>query len=277
MTTKQTIDIEKSLKSFFELPDWVERSLMLGGVYAALYIIYFGLIFIFIIPFIGWIIGCLGFIVIFFVAMAFWIYTIGYKYELIQAEMSDKPFDDIKIFENYKERLTHGGKIYVGNLIYSIPVIILYFIGYALMFLPMGILGSVGETDNEALGLLALPSMGLMLIGYLPLGIALLYQMFQAFFITPTITALYVKEQSISAMLKFKNVWAFIRANFVNLLLLMALTMGIGFVLYFASMISMFLVIICIGIILFPAVLGIGATYVIHMQASIIGQIAKQN
>ncbi|MBU0975902.1 MAG: DUF4013 domain-containing protein [Patescibacteria group bacterium] len=277
MANKQTIDIERSLKGFFELPDWMERSLMLGGSYAVLYIIYFFLIIILIIPFIGWVIGCCGFIFIIIAALAMWIYTIGYKYELIKAEMLGTPYTKIKVFENFNERFQHGAKIFVANLVYSIPTIILYVIGYALMFLPMGMLGSLGSSDNDYLGFMAFPSMFLMLLGYVPIGIAVIYQMFQSFFITPSITAMYAKEQSISAMLQFGKVWIFIKENFINLLLLLALTMGTGFIIYFASMISSFLILLCIGIILLPAVFAIGLTFIIHMQASIIGQICKQN
>lgn len=281
MRKNKQIDIAESLQFFFKLPDWKERTIWIGGVSIASLVFYFLAFVLFFIPFIGWACGCVVFILLGLFFLLFWIYILGYQFEIIKAVAKGKKIDSVKINVYDSERLKCGFKIFIGSLVQNIPTIVLYGLGYGLILIPSVLLGftsNSGVSDSDSLSpSLALVGIFGMFLGYIPFGIAWLYMMFQQFFFYPASICLYFKEEQISSMLKVREIWDLIKKNWISLLLYLAITFGIGMILYFVYMISIFLILLCIGIVLIPIVMAVAMSIIIHIQAHMLGQLCKLN
>jgi hypothetical protein len=281
MKKNKIIDIAESLQFFFKLPDWKERILWLGGASCVALLVYFLAFAFFLIPIIGWICGCFLIVAVGIFHFLFWIYVLGYQFEIIKAVASGEELTTVKPNEDYSERLRHGFRIFLGNLIQNVPTLILYLLSYALFFIPTILLAATQDSNNSSFDLastfLAFIAIFGMLIGYIPMFLAWIYMMFQQFFMYPAAIFSYYREEKISAMLRFKEIWTFIKANWINLLLYLAIIFGIGIVMYMLGTISFFLIFLCIGIILAPLIWALGMTVIIHVQAHMLGQICKLN
>jgi len=274
MATNKTIDIKQSLEFFFKLPDWKMRTLWIGGITALLIALYVIVMLFWFVPIIGWIIGCC---LIFFLAvgyLVFWIGIIGYQYEIIRRVKQNKPIETLKFNLFKKEQFRHGLKLFLGDALYSIPALVLYSLTYGFMFLPVLFVGQTESNSTSASELLILP---FMLISYLPMFLGWFYLMFQQFFIFPSIRVVYTRNEKFSDMFDFKHIWRFIKKNLVNFLLYFAIFFAIMMLMQFLFMLSFFLIFICIGILVTPILISISVTYFVHVQAHIIGQMAKVN
>jgi len=155
--------------------------------------------------------------------------------------------------------------------------ILLYFLTFALLFIPMTLWGVSQDSGASEITVDYFGILGgfFFLFSYIPMFIAWFYVMFQQYFMYPAMIYLYTKKQTISTMLKVSKIWDFIKKNFINLLLYAAILFGVGLVFTFIVTISSFLIILCIGIFILPIVLVVGITYFTHVQAHLLGQLCK--
>jgi hypothetical protein len=280
MKQPQYIDIKESLHYFFKFPDWKKRTAIVGSIALIGIILYFVAFVLFFIPFIGLLIVCGMFLFIIVFYILYNLYLKGYTYAVVKAVAENKDPSLIPFLGNYKYRITHGFRLFVGNLVYSVPTILLYIFGYTMMIVPMFLLGGTEKTNSQTqnsdspMGIIIII---LMFIGYIPLMVGVLLQMINQYFVSPVIICQYYGKETIKSMLQFKEVWLFIKKNAANLLLYAAILWGIGMVFGIALMFSYFLVFVCIGIIVLPVIMAIGSTLIIHIQAHLIGQICRMS
>ncbi|MCA9382960.1 DUF4013 domain-containing protein [Candidatus Dojkabacteria bacterium] len=276
MAKKQnSIDVEKAVRFFFELPDWKDRALKFAGVYLAAYVV---LIIVYvlgfvasIIPILGALLFCGSFILVWLGMIAINFYFQGYKIEVTEAVAAGKKVEDIVILDKYQERVKEGAKLSIASFIYMLPSVILYFAAYAMMFIPL-ILTDGGGQNEEPSGIFLVG----MLLFYVLFFIGWILQMIVQFAIFPAIWATYSLEHNFKKSISPEVLWSFIKDNYINIILFLAITMGMSMVMGFAAMLSLVLVLLCIGIVLYPLVFIVGGALIMHAQAHMVGQMIKQ-
>jgi len=281
MAKQKNIDVIESLKYFFKLNDWIERCLLIGGtplIGIVIYLISFLFAFI---PAIGPCIFCCLLTLLALAGIAYGVYLTGYKYALIKALVSDKNVEEIKVFDNINERFKKGLKILLGNLVYISPLIIAYIISYLIMFVPI-FLGNIfndnNQTDKSIISnIFAFSSFIMLFISYIPMFLGWVYQVFFQYFLKPSSVVIFSKDKKIRSMLNFKECWQFLKSNFVNLLSLLAVNICLSLIFGILLTTSMVLIFICIGIVIIPILVAFFTTYILHIQAHLIGQLIKNS
>lgn len=272
MKKQNNLDIAAAIKHFFELPDWKQRSLYFGGAYLIAVVVYIIAIFLFMIPLVGCFIGFGLILLVFIYFILFTLFIQGYMYDLVKVIAKDEDPQSVLLLDKYKERIKHGFKITLANLVYFLPIIILNIVAYGLIFLILPLL----ESSNFDVSVVAGLWMGLSMIGmYVIMGVSFIYQMLQVFFVYPASLYIYFSEGTLKAMLDIPRVWKFIKDNVFNLLIVSAIIFGAGMMFYFASFIAGVLIFLCIGIILVPIVYGIGGTWILHTYSHLLGQLFR--
>ncbi|MFQ5493661.1 MAG: DUF4013 domain-containing protein [Candidatus Dojkabacteria bacterium] len=284
MKKGESIDIGASITHFFELKDWVNRTLFIGGFLAIIIAVSFFMSFLFIIPIIGWIIGCFLTVVVIIGSLLYAAYLEGYKLELIKAISTGKSMETVSIAANYSMRFKKGAILMLANFIYVLPIVLLYVIGFGLMFAPLILTGTSTASDvlmDDTSGAAAADAVGgtaiifSSLLFYLIIFIGIIYQMLQQYMIYPPMIIQYVKKGTFGSMFEWGVMWEFMKNNWVNMLIYAVLTFGAGIVLWFANMIGVFTLLICIGFILLPIIWAVGTVYILHLQAHMLGQMAR--
>lgn len=278
MAKNKSIDIKEAFTHFFALPDWKTRCIYLGIPTVITLFFYFISTLFMLIPIVGIFVCAGSFLLMMILLVIYGMYISGYSYEIAEAVLSDKAIEDIKVNENIKGRISIGFRLLLASLVYAIPIIILYIIGYAMIFLPMILLGVEEGSDgpeSTANGILSLFSIILMFVGYIPLILTWVYQIFLQFFIFPAIMNQYIKYSSFESLLSFRDIWKFIKANFINLLIYFAVMLGSYMLFSVATWISMALILLCVGLILLPILMAVFTSYFVHLQGYMIGNIIK--
>lgn len=268
----ENIDFVAALRFFFDLPDWQTRSKEFALLYIAMlvgtFIVYILASIIFIIPILGWIVGSVMFLALFLGSIAFNLYILGYKLEVADAVSKGGDISEVKVLGNWKGRIMNVLGLGVAQLIYTVPVIILYVIALFALF---GFIATAEATNADAY---AVPGI---VIFYGIIFLAGIVQFLIQTFIYPVMHVLYLEDKSIVNIMNPTKIWNFLVDNLFNILLYIAAMLLASFVIGIASLIAMITVLVCIGIILYPAVIVVGQVYSVHMQAYIFGQMAKLN
>ena len=283
---KFQLDLGKSLRSFIDMKDWQNRLLFTGGAYM---IMIFGWIVasvVFLIPLLGIFLGCFLTIVLLVFSIAFSFYIEGYRLELITAASKGQSMESVHVNTNYQERIIKGFWILSARQLYLLPIIILSI----LSFMPavIGILSSPSaymatcagtapcshSSIDTTASLLTITSS---ILFYVVILLGIVYQAFIRYVIEPGMIIMYLKEGTFGSMFKLKQIWRFDKRNWENLLIYLAMTMIIGFVMSFVVSIAGLLVFLCIGIFLLPVVLAFQLTYTLHFDSYVIGEFAKND
>ncbi|KXK27084.1 MAG: hypothetical protein TR69_WS6001001110 [candidate division WS6 bacterium OLB20] len=271
------IDLGRSLKSFFELPDWQERTLFIGGLFVGLMLLYVLFLVTMFIPLIGIIASCCFLVMFPLVSMAVNFYVDGYRTELTDALVAGKTADSVRVSGNYQERIITGFKLGVSNLIYNIPLILLYVVGYVMLIAPVFAV-SIGSAANDELsGLAMLTLLSTTLMFYVFILIGWFWQIVQMYLIYPVMFIFFRKERSIRDALRVRKMVSFVRNNYMNVLIYSLVMLGIALLFGMAMMVSVLLVFLCIGIIIAPVVFAVGTTYTIHLQADMLAQMERNS
>ncbi|KXK08315.1 MAG: hypothetical protein UZ20_WS6002000843 [candidate division WS6 bacterium OLB21] len=148
--SKKYLDLNSDvLFSFFKLSDWKERAFMVGGLHLLGVLIYILAIILFFIPIIGWAIAFIILMLLPFLIMVVNFLIDGYKLELIEASRKGHSHKKIPFNNNYMPRIKQGFYVGIANLVYNLPIIIVYFFSIALLFSPVFLLMSSAGTSNE--------------------------------------------------------------------------------------------------------------------------------
>ncbi len=282
--SKYQLDLSKSLRSFTDLKDWQNRLLYIGGAY---FLMVFGWIIIsvvFIIPVLGIFIGCILGVALFIFSIAFSFYIEGYRLELIAAVSKGQGMETVHFNTNFTERMVKGFWILSARQLYLLPIIILMILSFMPAFI--GIISSpstymtscsgvnpCSHTDSTAT-LLTITSS---LLFYVTILVGIVYQAFVRYVIEPGMMIAYLKDGKFGSMFKLKEIWRFDKRNWENLLLYLAMTMLIGFVMSFVISIAGVLIFLCVGIFLLPVVLGFQLAYQLHFDSYVIGELARND
>jgi len=279
---KKSLDFSKSLEYFFQLKDWQNRSMFFGGILVASIVVYMFLILSMLIPVIGIFIYCAGIVVMALLAILFVFYMNGYKVLVAQAVMNHKSVEEIKVAADWGARISVGFKLAMANLVYYLPTYFIYFLGFLIMFVPL-LLNPTNRTssysyngvgyDDQQFGLFMVAT----IIYYCLLCIAWVVQMVTEYFVFPMQMAVFLKDQKFSTAVSPSGLINFWKRNSKNILLLglLLFAMSIAFIIVVGvSVLTLFL---CVGIILLPVVYAVGFTYMLHLQAHLVGQLAKHD
>lgn len=278
LTTRTKHDWGTIFSEFFQLKDWKQRSLYIGGLYLVLFSawIMFNIAF-----FIGLSSGfsALILLILFLLAqtplvliVVYSLYLNGYQIELAGMMLEEKQLEDLNYFADYTARIKQGCKLLLSVSIYNIIPFLIIISGY--MFI---ILLSIIQDSRSGFvepGVSYISMLGSILSFILLLG-GVVLQMFVQFIITPLITARFIIKKSISTTIDFFEVKRHTERYILDLLLI-GLIMYIIQTLYsFALYFSLITVFICVGLFLFPVIFAVGVVYSLHVRARIISNLSK--
>jgi len=271
MNKKREMNMENAFIGFFRLPDWISRTAFIGVFYIAIMVLYFIASFIMIIPFVGWVIGCFLILLVPVLGIGFNLFLDGYKLEISEAIVKGQPVSEVQLNAKYSSRIKEGFNFNIGNLIYNIPLIVVYIIGYAIYF--GGIFIAEESSDPEASPIF----LASLLIFLAMLFLGWIYQMLQTYLIIPLIYLRYMKKRTISSMFDFSEMKQYLKKHWMNIVFYGLLMFAGAFIVGLVNIIAAFTIFICIGIILFPITLAVGMTYIVHLQAYLLGEIAASD
>ena len=275
----KSLDFSKSISFFFQLKDWQNRSLFFGGILVAAIIVYLLLVLVMMIPVLGIVLYCVGLAVMAVLAFLFVFYMNGYKVLVAQAVFNNKSVEDIKVAVDWVERITLGFKLSMANLVYFIPTYFIYFLGFLVMFLPLLLTPSTRNSygsytyNDQAAGIFLVS----MLLYYCFLCIAWVIQIVTEYFVFPLQFAVFLKDQKFSTAVSPKELRKFWKSNSKNILILGLLLFAMSIAFIIVVGVSALTVFLCVGIILLPVVYAVGFTYMLHLQAHLVGQLAKHD
>lgn len=267
------LDLAVVLKEFFELKDWKNRSLYIGGIYTLITAIFWGYYFfgsmLLAIPLLGIILFFIPMLLIGVSMMAFSAYLVGYRLDVAQAYRSGKSIEEVDYMGSYSIRLKKGILLACAQFIYTLPVVLLFAIGYG------GILFSVVAMQESLYsGSESLTFLG-MLFSALILCVGAVVQMIIQMLLVPILHANYVKNNDLAKLFDFGYLWKLVKENWMDSIFIWAIMSLINFLIVSAVYLSGFLVILCIGLFLLPLVLAISTVYKQHVQARLIGELAN--
>jgi hypothetical protein len=267
------LDLAVVLKEFFELKDWKQRSLYLGGIYTLISAIFWGYyvmgsmlmaipilgIFLFFIP--------IGLIAIFM--MAFYVYLVGYRLDVAEAYRSGNSIEEVDYMGNYSVRLKKGVILGSAQFVYSLPIIIFLVIGYAGLLFSVVSIQETPYYGSESLAFFG------MLFSVLILCLGAVLQMAIQLLIVPILHANFLKYNDFSKLFDFGYMWKLIKENWLDSVLIWAIMSLLNFIIVSATYFSGFLVFLCIGLFVLPVVIAISTVYRQHVQARLVGELAK--
>lgn len=150
-----------------------------------------------------------------------------------------------------------GLRLAGAGLVYSLPALILFFLGYLTAFLPAFLapwLEGVAESSSAATALL--PIVGMML-GFGGMGLGILLGLAVGLIVPAALGHLVAKDR-FSAAFEIGDWWPVFRANFTGFLLAFVLLMGLTMIGSFIFQILYFTIILCC---LLPLVLSAFSMY----------------
>lgn len=265
------IDFEKLAKGFFQLPDWKDRSLKLGGLWIAAIIIYIlSLALAFALAFIP-VAGVLFFLMFGAIAAATMIgisaYVQGYKVDLLLAHRKGEEIVNVKVLEKYQQRIARGIRLIGAMILYLSPYYIFVFLVSIVTAL-----SSSFELDSSSGDMLAVLFTVITGVGYL---FGIMYVLFVNMLVTPVITAEYGRTLSFKSMLNIPKIFGHMRKKPSEILIaagvIYLFTILFSFVLGF-SFVTVF---ICVGIVLVPIVAVVGSVYTTHVQAEVLAKLSQ--
>jgi len=264
---KKSIDINQAFRHFFDTTNWKVNSAIIGG--ALLFINALSYAFGFISAlldaqgdeymFISMIVKYLATPF----SMVVSIYFSGYSLELIRNTTEEGPMMDISVKDNVVERFKDGGRFFLGNLVYTIPMVI------------MGVIAAFGfviptMSDSDVM-------MPFTILGILMALVLIIVLIMYGIFVAPAIMINYANKGSFASMFEFSTIWDITKNNIINFLTVFGMQIIFSFVFTFALFVAGISIFLCVGIVLFPVVYAVGYTMMLHMQANLLGQVKVIN
>ena len=201
--------------------------------------------------------------------LAFTVYLVGYRLDVAEAYRSGNSIEAVDYMGSYSIRLKKGMLLASAQFVYSLPVIFVLAIGY------VGLLFSVVSIqENPYYGRESLAFLG-MIFSVLILCLGVVLQMIIQVLIVPILHANFLKNNDFSKLFNFSYMWNLIKENWLDSVLIWAIMSLLNFIIVSATYLSGFLVFVCIGIFVLPIVLAISTVYRQHVQARLVGELAK--
>lgn len=267
------LDLAVVLKEFFELKDWKNRSLYIGGIYTLFSAIFWGYYFfgsmLLAIPLLGIILFFIPMLLIGVFMMAFSAYLVGYRLDVAQAYRSGQSIEEVDYMGSYSIRLKKGILLASAQFIYTLPVVLVLAIGY------VGILLSVTAFQNNPFASNESPALLVMIFSALILCVGIAVQMTIQMLLVPILQANYVKNNNFAKLFDLGYMWKLVKENWMDSILIWAIMSLINFIIITATYFSGFLILLCIGLFVLPVVMAISTVYRQHVQARLVGELAN--
>lgn len=269
--SKKKIDFLGIIFSFFKSGNWYINALLFGG--SIFFLMVLG--FISIIPwameieFGFW----LTLILLFFVLVVGIILRIvfnSYVFEVYNSFKSGKKGQNIPLFTFDFERLSSGARILLSNIIIALPTIVVYILGYGMVFYAIYMMDKTyvsGSSNTIALVLLIL---GIVFI-LIYMALAFLTNTF----VSPTIIISEEKYGNLKDILSPRKIFELVKSNILVILLTWAASIIIMIMSFIPIMITMALIYLLIGIVLYPIVLSTISLWVGYTKAAMLAQEGK--
>jgi len=162
----------------------------------------------------------------------------------------------------------HGLRLFGVGFVYSLPVLILFFVGYGSMFLPL-LTMEMGILPENA-GFVSV--MGGYALGFMLMGIGGVLSFAMAVFL-PAASTHTVVEEDFGAAFRFKEWWPIFRANWEGFLISFLLLFGSGMIAYYASQILVFTIILCC---LYPLVISALGAYLMIVGSALFARAYRE-
>jgi hypothetical protein len=188
----------------------------------------------------------------------FWL--VGYQIAIIRNVIAGKE-RPLPEWDNWGKLFIDGLLVTVAMMVYTMPLWIILCIGMAGVFLP--ILGAGNENMVAALG--AVTAVVWITVACL----SVLFGIGMAF-VSPAVYIQYAIKDDLKACFQFSDVFAIIRDNIVNILIVIAVGMGANIVLQSAA--GLLAATLCGIVLAIPLGLA-GTVWILAMQAHFYGQM----
>jgi len=193
----------------------------------------------------------------------------GYMMKLIKNIVDGDGQPALPEWDDWGNLILNGLKLLGQSLIFSLPIIILWIVGYSGMFFPI-ILGEMaaesGDMGSEGLWtVITLLATG---GGYIMFGLVMLFSLVLGFLQSAIICHVSVTEQ-FSAAFRFGEWWRILRANIGEFLLIAVFALGLYMGIGTLSQILMMTIVLCC---LMPIVMTFASVYLMFVMAPLFGQ-----
>ena len=149
-------------------------------------------------------------------------------------------------WDNWSEYLRDGFKWFAALLIYSLPLIIIFSIGYFVYFLSFIGIAAVEETANPPVFVILLPFFGMAVL-FLTIFIGIFLSLFEMM-ILPAGLMHVVHTGNFSAAFKFKQWWQILKKNFLGFLVAIIFLFGFYYLMMMVFSALYLSIVLCLAI-----------------------------
>ena len=199
------------------------------------------------------------------------LYLLGYRIDLIKGFEQGGSIEEIPYRGNYNSRMRDGLVVATAQFLYMMPASIVMVVSYISIFLGIEAMSGHRSTNEGAgLGLI------IIIVAAFFLLVGFVVNMILQIFLMPILQVSYIKYKSFSKLFDFQHIYKLIASNWVDLLLIWAVMTLVNILTFIAIYFSAFLVILCVGLFIFPVVTAISKVYQEHVQAELLGKLSSQ-
>ena len=171
-------------------------------------------------------------------------------------------------WDDWGKLFTDGARLLGAGLIYAIPALILFFLGYMIAFLPAFLIPWMeGIVEPSSAAFAIFPLFGMML-GFGTMGLGILLAVAVGILVPAALGHLVAKDR-FSAAFQVNEWWPILRANFTGFLLAFVIIMGIFTIGSFFYQILYFTIILCC---LIPLALSAYSMYLSLISMTLFAQ-----
>jgi hypothetical protein len=233
-------DIEDAITYPFEDPDWVNKLLILGAIALAGFVI----------PFLPW------------------IFIYGYAAQITRQAALEGGLPKLPSWDDWTALLLDGLRAAGVYLVYWLPVVVLFFTAFGVIFIPT-FSAIIAENTGNAGDEVVAPLLLLGVLGFFALlMLAFVVSMVVGLFV-PLPLARAIVEQRFAAAFEPRPVWALVKANFGGLVITWLLIVVIGLL---AGIAVQFL---AVTIILAPVGAVLTTAYLPLVQAALYARLYR--
>ena len=177
-------------------------------------------------------------------------------------------------WDDWGELLLNGLKLLGQSFLFSLPLIILWFVGYGAMFFPIVLSELAAESGDMggSEGLLTMVSLLTMGGSYIMFGLVILLSVVLGFIQSVVICHVAVTGQ-FAAAFRFREWWRILRSNLGEFLLACVFTMGLYIGIVTIYQVLVFTIVLCCIV---PFVLSAASGYLMLVVAPLFGRVYRR-
>jgi hypothetical protein len=224
----------------------------------------------------GWqskfLIGAALFFANYFIPILPGILVTGYFAQIMRAVIVDNAEPTLPEWDDWGKLFSRGFKVTCATTIYLLPALLLIFVGYLMMYVPLIMSSfSSGSGYGPYSGMAGASIIGMLVgMGMLFLGLILYFPLL--LILPPALTHLVAKD-SFTAAFRITEWWAILRANFWGFFTAFAIITGVYMILLMIVYVFYFTIILCF---LFPVGLSGIVIYLSVVSAPLLGEAYRK-